>query len=287
MLLAAAALPGLPQWLSRSVLPAAHAEAAVQPAPPLLLAQTYGGQVAVADYWVSEKYDGVRAYWDGKQLYFRSGRRIAAPRWFVRALPAVPLDGELWLGRGRFQELVGVVRRDAPVDAEWRQVRYMLFELPGAAGTFSQRLLQLQALTQRLDLAWLQTAPQLRVRDERELLSRLDSVVAAGGEGLMLHHAAAPYVSGRSAYLLKLTPERDDEAVVLEHLPGKGRFTGMMGALRVRNSAGTEFRIGTGFSDAERRQPPPLGSVITYRYRELTQAGLPRFPRYLRPHTAL
>ncbi len=256
-------------------------------APPLLLAQRYEGQVDPALYWVSEKYDGVRAYWDGQVLRFRSGNPVPAPAWFLAALPEHPLDGELWLGRGRFQELAGLVRREQPVDAEWRQVRYMLFELPGAPGGFTERLQALERLVAAAGLPWLQLAPQFRVAGHDALMQQLKTVLADGGEGLMLHLAEAPYLTGRSPVLLKVTPEREAEALVIAHVPGKGRFQGLLGALRVRSPEGREFRIGTGFSQEDRRQPPAPGSWVTYRYRELTRAGLPRFPRYLRPYQPL
>lgn len=267
-------------WLLQALLVQAEAL-------PLLLAQTYEGKVNLGEYWVSEKYDGVRAYWDGRQLRFRSGRVIAAPRWFVDALPPQPVDGELWLGRGQFETLVGIVRKEQTVDTEWRQVRYLLFELPGALGSFTARLETLRGLVQRAAVPWLQVAPQFRVANDAALKKRLREVLAAGGEGLMLHRAEVAYVTGRSEVLLKVTPGREAEAEVVGHLPGKGALLGMLGALRVKTPEGVVFKIGSGFSHAERRQPPPLGAVITYRYRELTRDGVPRFARFVRRYQAL
>jgi DNA ligase-1 len=251
-------------------------------APELLLAEVDDGSVDPAAYWVSEKYDGVRAFWDGRVLRFRSGRPIAAPAWFLAALPATPLDGELWLGRGQFTALVGIVRKARPVDGEWRRVRYLLFEQPGAPGGFTERRAALAQIAVRQNVAWLVAAPQFRVADRKELADALQRVLAEGGEGLMLHRADAPYQSGRSAVLLKVVPEREAEAMVVGHIAGKGALRGRMGALRVRSAAGVEFVLGSGFDLAERRDPPPIGSRVTYRYRELGQNGVPRFARYLR-----
>lgn len=262
--------------------PAGNAAPAPVP-PPLLLAETDTGQVDPADYWVSEKLDGVRALWDGRQLYFRSGRPVHAPDWFVRGLPAgQALDGELWLGRGRFDALSGIVRRQQPVDAEWRQVRFMVFELPGAAGDFSARLHALRAVVDGSGVGWLSAVEQYRVADRAALQARLAEVLRAGGEGLMLHRADAPYLSGRNPALLKVKPWLDAEATVIGHEAGRGRHRGRLGALRVENADGRRFRIGTGFSDAERERPPPIGSTVTYRYRELNRNGLPRFASYWR-----
>lgn len=251
-------------------------------APAMLLAEGYVASVDASQYWVSEKFDGVRAQWDGRILRFRGGGVVPAPAWFSANFPAVPLDGELWIGRGRFDGLSGTVRKLEPVDAEWRQVRYLIFELPGAAGDFSARVQQMKALVAEADVPWLQAVEQVRMADRATLVQRLDAVVKAGGEGLMLHRADAPYLTGRSDVLLKLKPWQDAEAVVVGYVPGKGKYAGMTGALEMEMPDGQRFRIGSGLSDALRRQPPPLGTRITYRYQHLTKNGVPRFPRYLR-----
>lgn len=251
-------------------------------APEILLANVYRDGIDVSQYLVSEKFDGVRAIWDGVQLRFRSGKRIQAPLWFLEALPAQPLDGELWLGRGQFERLSGIVRREVPVDGEWRQVRYMIFELPGGDGTFRERAAHIEQLVARAGVPWLVAAQQLPVSDRASLQARLERVLKAGGEGLMLHRADAPYEAGRSDTLLKLKPWLDAEAVVIGHLPGKGKYAGQLGALRVRLPDGRLLRLGTGFTDAQRRQPPPIGATVTYRYRELTASGLPRFASFVR-----
>ena len=251
-------------------------------APAMLLAEVYAAHVDVTQYWVSEKFDGVRAQWDGHALRFRGGGRVPAPAWFTADFPAMPLDGELWIGRGRFDALSGTVRKLDPVDAEWRQVRYLVFELPGAAGDFSARVLQMRTIVAQASVPWLQAVEQARVADRAALMKRLDAVVRAGGEGLMLHRADAPYLTGRSDVLLKLKPWLDAEAVVVGYVPGKGKYQGMTGALLMAMPDGRRFRLGSGLTDSVRRQPPPLGTRITYRYQHLTEKGVPRFPHYLR-----
>lgn len=249
---------------------------------PILLAEVYRSGINPAEYLVSEKLDGVRAIWDSKSLRFRSGQMIQAPDWFIQALPATPLDGELWTGRGRFEEVVSIVRKDKPVDREWRKIRYMIFELPGAEGDFSSRAAQIIALTQALNHPWLQAVEQYRVKDTADLKQRMAAVVKAGGEGLMLHRADAPYITGRSQVLLKLKPWLDAEARVISHIPGQGKHAGRMGALLMEMPDGRRFRLGTGFSDSQRANPPAPGTVVTYRYQSLTSKGLPRFPSFLR-----
>lgn len=269
-----------------ALLPAALLALPVHPAPPdLLLAEVMPPGLDPAAYLVSEKFDGVRAYWDGRALWFRGGGRIPAPAWFLERLPPVPLDGELWMGRGRFEELSGEVRREQPRDEAWRQIRYLIFELPGAPGPFEARARAIEALVARVGWPQLEAVAQTRVKDRSELQARLQAVLKAGGEGLMLHRADAPYVTGRSDALLKLKPLLDAEAVVVGHLPGKGRLAGLVGALEVETPEGRRFRIGSGLTDVLRRDPPPLGATITYTYRGLTRTGLPRFPAYLRLRT--
>ncbi|MEX8503981.1 DNA ligase [Leptothrix ochracea] len=249
---------------------------------PLLLARNLGPHVDPANYLISEKFDGVRAVWDGERLRFRSGNTVPAPSWFIERLPSQALDGELWLGRGRFEATSALLRRAVPVDADWRELRYLCFELPEAAGPFAERAERLQGIVHNMGWNQLAAVDQSRVADRSELQARLQAVLRAGGEGLMLHRLDAPYHTGRSDALLKLKPFDDAEAVVIAHLPGKGRHEGRLGALRVRATDGREFNIGSGFTDAERDEPPPVGSVVTYIYQGLTAKGQPRFARFMR-----
>jgi DNA ligase-1 len=249
---------------------------------PLLLAETEQGQADVALYLVSEKIDGVRAFWDGQVLRTRNGNTINAPAWFVEHFPAQPLDGELWIGRGQFERLSGTVRRQTPDDAGWREVRYVVFELPQAPGTFRKRAAKLQGLLADAGVPWLRAAEQFELHDRKALTRKLDDIVKLGGEGLMLHRADALYTTGRSDVLLKMKLWHDAEATVIGYQPGKGKYAGMLGALRVRTADGVEFLLGSGLSDEDRRNPPAIGSVVTYRYRELTSRGLPRFPSFHR-----
>ncbi|MEP7300732.1 MAG: DNA ligase [Caldimonas sp.] len=274
----AAGLPGL--------APAGVAAAGPGPAAEPMLAAVYKRQVDPVPYLVSEKYDGVRAIWDGGVLRHRSGREVPAPREFLAALPAEPLDGELWLGRGRFEALSSIVRTQSARPSAWAAIRYMVFELPGGAGTFAERAGRLGELVARAGARQLVAAPQGRVGGRAELQGRLESVVSAGGEGLMLHLATAPVVSGRSDVLLKLKPHLDAEAVVVAQRAGVGKYRGQVGALEVEAVDGRRFLIGSGLSDAERRVPPRPGTVITYRYRDLTANGLPRFATYVRRYDA-
>ena len=267
-------------------VPVSPISASVVP-PALLLAKELPAHVRVGDYLISEKYDGVRAFWDGRVLRFRGGGVVAAPVWFTRALPAQPLDGELWLGRGLFEQTSGIVRQSQPNDADWRNIKYMVFELPNAVGSFEERAQQIEYIVRDAHNPQLVAVRQFRLPDRSRLQHRLDEVVQAGGEGLMLHLASAPYETGRSDVLYKLKPLQDAEAVVIAHVSGHGKYAHQLGALRVRAADGREFNVGGGLSDAQRADPPAVGSTITYQFNGLTASGLPRFARFLRVRVGL
>jgi DNA ligase-1 len=252
----------------------------------LMLAQNWQNSANPVDFLVSEKLDGVRAYWDGQRLRFRSGRLIAAPEWFTGALPKTPLDGELWMGRRSFDRLSGAVRKATPVDTEWRDVRYMVFDAPQAAGNFSTRAAQLSTLVTQTGVTWLQAVEQSRVADRKALQQLLQTTVQAGGEGLVLHRSDALWVPGRSDALRKLKLQPDEDARVVAHIAGKGRNAGRMGALLLEMPDGARFALGAGFTDALREAPPAVGTTVTYRYRDRTPNGIPKFASFLRVRLA-
>jgi DNA ligase-1 len=257
--------------------------AATDPAaPPLLLANTYHDGIDLARYWVSEKYDGIRGYWNGRELLSRAGNVIHAPAWFVERFPPIALEGELWMGPRQFEGTAAIVRDHSPDEAGWRRIQFLVFDMPARGSVFEERKATLQALLAQLDIPWLKPVAHYKVSDAAALQVMLQRVLSAGGEGLMLHRGAAPYRAGRSDDLLKLKPHADAEAVVIGYLPGKGKYADMLGALIVECPDGLQFKLGTGLSDAQRRNPPPLGTRITYSFQGVTARGVPRFARLLR-----
>lgn len=246
-----------------------------------MLADIYRQGLDLSQYRVSEKLDGVRARWDGTHLISRGGNVFAAPEWFTTGLPAMPLDGELWMGRGRYEEVSSIVRTQHPNDG-WRHVRFMIFDLPAHGGTFAQRVIAMNGLRTGSASPYLGIIEQQRVGSEEDLLTWLHRVIDEGGEGLMLHRDTALYASGRSQDLLKLKLFTDAEATVIGYRPGKGQFAGLIGSLKVRTDIGIIFFIGSGLSHEQRRRPPPLQSRVTFRHQGLTENGIPRFPVFLR-----
>jgi DNA ligase-1 len=265
--------------LGCALAPAAYAANA---APPLMLAEVYRRGMSLDDYWVSEKYDGVRAWWDGKQFWTRGGERITAPAWFTKPLPAVQMDGELWAGRGRFAQSVSTARSQTPVDRAWHDMRFMVFDLPAVPGDFTARLATLRRLLPITDAPWIVAVPQQRATTPEALQALLDKTVRMGGEGLVLHRGASMYRAERSTDLLKVKLHDDAEARVIGYVPGRGKHEGRMGALQVETADGRRFKLGTGFTDADRENPPAIGTWVTYRFSGLNDSGLPRFARFVR-----
>ncbi len=258
--------------------------------PELMLANVYHPGVQLADYWVSEKYDGVRGFWDGQKLLTRGGLLINAPAWFTANWPNTPMNGELWAGRGQFQKAVSTVRQQTPDDAAWRGIQFMVFDLPAEPGPFTERLSALNSTVSKLAVPWVQAVPQRKVASHAALQSQLKQLTKLGAEGLMLHRGSSLYKGVRNDDLLKVKTHDDAEATVIGHIAGKGKYAGQLGALLVELPSSTltdgksakQFKLGTGFSDAQRQNPPAVGSRVTYRYRGLTGSGIPRFASFLR-----
>ncbi len=248
--------------------------------PKLLLAHSWEQETDLTGWWMSEKLDGVRAYWDGKQFISRLGNLFHAPEWFVKGLPDHPLDGELFGGRKKFQRTVSVVRRQDQSEG-WREIRYVVFDAPAMDAPFEARLAAIRHAIEKTGLAHVEAHPHEPCRGVDHLREELARVEALGGEGLMLRKPGSKYEVGRSTTLLKVKTFHDAEARVIGHLPGAGRHKGRVGALQCETADGTRFSVGTGLSDEERRSPPPVGSLITYRYQELSDDGVPRFPSYV------
>lgn len=256
-------------------------------APALMLANVYRPGVVLGDYWVSEKYDGVRGYWDGRALWTRGGERVAVPGWFTAGWPQTAMDGELWAGHGQFARAVSTVRQQTPNDEAWRGMRFMVFDLPAQGGTFTERIPALNGLISQIDQRWVQRVAQFKIANHQALQALLLKTVKAGGEGLVLHRGASLYKGQRSDDLLKFKTHEDSEARVVAHLPGKGKYAGKLGALLVELPAaegrpGQRFKLGTGLSDSQRLDPPPVGSLVTYRFRGLNDSGIPRLASFMR-----
>lgn len=249
--------------------------------PAVMLIETWDGKTDPTGWWGSEKYDGVRAWWNGKEFVSRTGNVFVAPALFKAQMPRIVLDGELWLGRGRFQTCSGVARGGAPDD--WAAMKYMAFDVPELGQLpLEHRLARLNAEVQLASCAWLHAVGQHQIESADHLRRMLAAMEGEGAEGIVLRRPGSPYRLGtRSSDWLRVISVQRDEAEVVGYTRGKGARDKGIGALVCRMPDGKEFKIGTGLKTADVASPPPIGTVITYGYKTLTDAGLPREPRFV------
>lgn len=254
--------------------------------PSIQQATTYKTITNINQYWLSEKLDGMRGYWNGTHLLTRQGNLIHSPKWFTQNWPNNVMDGELWIKRGYFQQTLSCIRKKAVDDTCWQFVRFMIFDLPEHDGTFTKRIKAMQKLTNEVNSPYLSMVKQFKLTTLEQLHQTLNKIVNNNGEGLMLHRGSAYYHIGRTANIMKLKKHDDAEAIVIAHIEGKGKYKGLLGAIKVKTIEGITFKIGSGFTDKDRHKPPSIGSLITFKYNGKTQAGVPRFARFYRTREA-
>lgn len=253
-------------------------------------------------YVMSEKLDGVRALWDGVALKSRSNKKFSVPKCFTQNFPPFALDGELFIDRGKFEELLSVVNSANTDCKAWQNVKYFVFDVPNATGTLTQRLETLESYLNALKKAQKETYPlfiiaQTPIKNKDELDKALQRVVKLGGEGLVVRKNSAPYENFRTKNAMKLKIYEDSECKVIAHNAGKGKFANKLGSItceqeiiikentsdfKTRKTKLVRFKIGSGFSDKERENPPPINSLITYKFNGYTKNGVPKFPVFLR-----
>jgi DNA ligase-1 len=251
--------------------------------PGLLLAHQFEDfpDLDPKDWWWSIKLDGCRGYWDGAQFVSRQGNVFQAPAWFKAGLPNHPLDGELWMGRQMFQKTMSIVRSFDAGD-QWKQIKYVIFDAPHLGLPFEERMKYLEDWHAKTNPAFALVHKHERVRDKKHVAELLAQYTALGDEGLMIRKPGSLYEKRRSNTLLKVKPWKDAEAVVMGYEPGKGRHKGVVGSLTVKMPNGKIFSLGTGLSDAERKNPPPVGSTVTYSFTEWTEDGIPKCAAFVR-----
>lgn len=248
------------------------------------------------DGWVmSEKFDGVRAYWDGKQLLTKNGNVIHAPNSFIKALPSFELDGELWLARQQFERTASIVLDKTPSN-DWLHISYQVFEVPNQPGNLMQRLEVMQAFLKKHKSSSVEVIKQIPIKDHKHLERYMNSLIKQGAEGLVIRDSRLPHQTGRQASIQKLKPKYDAECTVKGYTNGKGKYLGKVGAIicelseqqiqqsfsKLKAEATRAIKIGSGLTDDFRTNPPKIGSQVTFQYMGFTNSGLPRFPVFLR-----
>ena len=250
-------------------------------AAEIMLPQVYSPNIDISGWLMSEKLDGVRGYWDGQQLFSKNGKKLSPPAEFVQGLPPFPIEGELWGGRGTFEKTVSTVNKQYP-HSGWLQLKFAIFDVPIPSQDFVDRIEKARQWFTQHPSHYAFVISQIPISDPIDLQRELQRIEALGGEGLVVRTPDGLYKAGRSTEILKVKNYQDAEATVVAHLPGKGKNKGRLGALLVELHDGTRFKIGSGFSDAEREFPPPVGTMVTFKFYGRYNSGIPKFPSYLR-----
>lgn len=241
---------------------------------------TYQGDEDITGWYMSEKLDGIRGYWNGKQLLTRKGNIINAPEWFINKLPPFELDGELWSRRKDFEFIQSTVLKKIPTGS-WEKISFNIFEVPNQNGNFEKRLEKARIWFQENKTKHVRIIPQIVCNGKKHLDEFLQAVESKGGEGVIVKDPNQSYHTGRPPYILKYKSFKDMEGVVIAINEGKGKYKDMMGSLRIKLENGIIFNLGSGFSDIERANPPKINSIITFKYYGFTKNGIPKFPSFL------
>lgn len=246
-----------------------------------MLPKIYNQNQDIVGWWMSEKLDGVRGYWDGEKLWSKNGKLFHPPQQFTQGLPPFPLEGELWGGRGTFERTASTVLRQQP-HAGWLELKFAIFDVPDNDKSFRERIVLVKEWFQHHPSNHAFIIEQSTITSKEQLQQEQQRIRHLGGEGLIVRDPKAYYSAGRSSSICKIKPYQDDEAIVMAHLNGKGINTGCLGSLVVQKADGITFKIGTGFSRTERENPPQIGATITFKHNGLYSSGIPKFPVFLR-----
>jgi DNA ligase-1 len=248
--------------------------------PDLFLLKTYDDKKSVVGWVMSEKFDGIRGFWNGKQLLTRGGQQIITPDWFIENYPPFSIDGELWTKRGDFEEISSIVRRNNP-DNRWHAITHQIFEVPNQKGGLLDRLKVLQDYLKTQPNTPIKIIKQYPVTHQNQVKQFLRDIVHKGGEGVVVRNPATVYQTGRLSSALKVKKYLDTECVVVAILPGKGKYTNKMGSLLCSVKDGEMVKLGTGFTDNQRKNPPAIGTSVTFKYYGLTKKGKFKYPVFL------
>ncbi len=232
----------------------------------------------ISNWYMSEKLDGIRAYWNTKELLSKNGNKIYAPDWFIKNLPPFELDGELWTKREDFENIQNIVLDTKP-SSNWEQITYNIFEVPNEKGNFDKRLEKIKSWLEKNPNKYIKIIPQKLCKNESDLNNYLKELLEKKAEGIMLKNPNLEYFNGRNENLLKVKTFYDDEALVIGHNFNKD---GKLKSLILKQNNGIIFNLGGGFSDTQRVNPPKINDVVTFKYYGFTKNGKPKFASFLR-----
>jgi len=231
---------------------------------------------------MSEKLDGIRGYWDGHALYTKSGKKLSPPTTFTKNFPPFALDGELWSKRQDFEAIQSKVLKH---DSQWEGISYNIFEVPNAEGDFFTRLSKVKRWFKEHPSSHIRIILQRTCKDTTHLNDYLDKVISKGGEGVMVKNPTLNYIAGRTTAILKVKKAQDMEGKVITiNYQSDGRH---LKSLTLQLDNGVIYKLGNGFSDIERNNPLPVGSVVTFKYYGFTKLGKPKFASFIRVRKSL
>jgi ATP dependent DNA ligase domain len=249
----------------------------------------------VSGWLASEKLDGVRAYWDGENLLSRQGKKLNAPLSFTKNFPKFALDGELYAKELKFEEIQATVMDKLPDEKAWKRLKFHVFDVPEASGGLLDRLEILAKFLKNEPNQNLIIIKQIKMRDNAQFLKFTEDIIVKGGEGAVVREPNTPYERKRSKNAFKFKKFKDAECEVIAINKGSGKYVKFAGSLTCKAlggkddeekagepKSGTIFKIGSGLSDEQRTNPPNIGSIITYKFQNLSSYGKPRFPIFLR-----
>jgi DNA ligase 1 len=255
-----------------------------------MLAKNYDPKIDPTGWWHSEKLDGVRAAWLGNEFVSRNNKIFRSPQTFKKYFPKDDvLDGELFTKRGDFKGTISIVSHKTPNEKDWKKINYMAFDLPHDNGKFEDRMKRLKSIVSRSCRGKrdcpIKVVKQTKIKNRSHLSQLHKSITKNRGEGSMLRRPGSPYENKRSSSLLKLKDILEDDAVVVSHEKGSGKYSSMLGKLVVKwkkgKHKGVQFKVGSGLTDNERKNPNkfyPIGKTVNIQFTEIQSSGKPRFP---------
>ncbi|MCP4970117.1 MAG: DNA ligase [Arcobacter sp.] len=241
--------------------------------------KTYKGDENISTWVMSEKLDGIRAVWTGKELVSKKGNKIYAPKWFTVNFPNFKLDGELWTKRDDFENIQNIVMDKKP-SIKWNKITYNIFEVPNSKGDFFKRLEKAKIYFKKNDTRYVKIIDQIKIKDKNHLDNFLENIVLKKGEGVIIKDPFKSYHTGRSPHILKVKKVYDMEGSVIAINISKK--TNKLKSLTLKLKNGVVFNLGGGFSKKQRDKSFKKGDIVTFKYYGFTKYGKPKFASFLR-----
>lgn len=242
--------------------------------------------------YTQPKLDGIRCIIREDGMWSRNGKQIiSAPHiyealkpWFEQN-PDLILDGELYANKdvADFNTIISCVRKTKPTTADLetsKKIQYWVYDIPSVDGTFIERFEELRDFNLPDCCVKVQTD---QVDNLNDLHAYYFDYVSAGYEGQILRTDSL-YENKRSKSLLKHKSFVDAEFTILGVIEGKGNLTGKVGKLQFEiNGKPFESAVNGDWEYLAEllKRNDLIGKQATVKYFELTEDGIPRFPKVI------